>query len=67
MHRYLTYAGVFVGLVLIQVFLIDDISLGIYFHPLIYIGFLIILPLDTKPIGVLLISDLLGLVIDSMT
>ena len=66
MHRYLTYAGVFVGLVLIQVFLIDNISLGIYFHPLIYIGFLIILPLATTPIWVLLLSALLGLVIDSM-
>ena len=41
MHRYLTYAGVFVTLVLIQIFLIDNISLGIYFHPLIYIAFLI--------------------------
>lgn len=67
MHRYLTYAGVFVTLVLIQIFLIDNISLGIYFHPLIYVGFLIILPLDTKPVWVLLLSALLGLVVDSMT
>lgn len=67
MHRYLTYAGVFVALVLIQIFLIDNISLGIYFHPLIYVGFLIILPLDTKPVWVLLLSALLGLVVDSMT
>lgn len=67
MHRYLTYAGVFVTLVLIQIFLIDNISLGIYFHPLIYIAFLIILPLDTKPVWVVLLSALLGLTIDSMT
>lgn len=67
MHRYLTYAGVFIGLVLVQIFLIDNISLGIYFHPLIYIAFLIILPLDTKPVWVLLLSALLGLVMDSMT
>ena len=62
MHRYLTYAGVFIGLVLVQIFLIDNISLGIYFHPLIYIAFLIILPLDTKPVWVLLLSALLGLI-----
>lgn len=54
-------------MVLIQIFLIDNISLGIYFHPLIYIGFLIILPLDTKPVWVLLLSALLGLVVDAMT
>jgi hypothetical protein len=67
MHRYLTYAGVFVTLVLIQIFLIDNISLGIYFHPLIYIAFLIVLPLDTKPVWVVLLAALLGLTIDTMT
>lgn len=54
-------------LVLIQIFLIDNISLGIYFHPLVYVAFLIILPLDTKPVWVLLSAALLGLMIDAMT
>ena len=62
MQRYLSYVGMFIGVVLLQIFLIDNISLGIYFHPLIYVAFIIILPLGMQPV-----SAMLGLTMDVMT
>ena len=67
MQRYFTYSGIFVVLVLLQVFLINNISLSAYCNPLIYIAFIIILPLDMRPVWVLLLSALLGLIIDLTT
>ena len=67
MQKNLIYVGAFLALVLLQIFLVDNISLSIYFHPLIYIAFIIMLPLDTKPVWMVLNSALLGLVIDVMT
>ena len=54
-------------LVLLQIFLVDNISLSVYFHPLIYVAFIILLPLDTRPVWTVLLSAALGLIIDSMT
>ena len=67
MQRNLTYVGIFLTLVLLQVFLFDNIALSVYFHPLIYIAFIIILPLDMRPVWVLLLSALLGLTVDMAT
>ncbi len=67
MQRYLSYIGMFIGVVLLQIFLIDNISLGIYFHPLIYVAFIILLPLDMLPVWVVLLSATLGLTLDMMT
>lgn len=67
MIRNLIYAGIFLTLVLLQVFLFDNIALSVYFHPLIYIAFIIILPLDMRPVWVLLLSALMGLTIDVAT
>lgn len=67
MQRYFIYSGVFVVLVLLQIFLINNISLSAYCNPLIYIAFIIVLPLDMRPVWVLLLSALLGLTIDLAT
>ena len=67
MQRYLSYVGMFIGVVLLQIFLIDNISLGIYFHPLIYVAFVILLPLGMQPVWVVLLSAMLGLTMDVMT
>lgn len=67
MQRNLTYVGIFLTLVLLQVFLFDNIALSVYFHPLIYIAFIIILPLDMRPVWVLLLSALLGFTVDMAT
>ena len=37
----ISYAGVFVVAVLLQIFVLDNISLGVYFHPLLYSVFII--------------------------
>ena len=67
MQKNLTYAGAFLALVLLQIFLVDNISISVYFHPLIYVAFIILLPLDTKPVWMVLNSALIGLMIDVMT
>lgn len=67
MQKNILYAVAFVVLVLLQIFLIDNIYLGIYFHPFIYTAFIIILPLDMKHIWVMLLATLMGLTIDLLT
>ncbi len=67
MQKNLLYIGAFVALVLLQIFLLDNISLSVFFHPMIYIAFVIMMPLDYKPLSVLLLSALMGLIIDMLT
>ena len=67
MQKSLLYVGAFIVLVLLQIFLLDNISLSVFFHPMIYIAFIIMLPLDYKPLWVLLLSTLMGLTIDMLT
>ena len=57
----------FIVLVMLQIFLLDNISLGLYFHPLIYTAFIIMLPLDLKHVWVMLLAALMGLTIDLFT
>ena len=64
MKRYLSFAMLFVAVVLLQIYLFDNISLGIYFHPLIYSAFIILLPLKYNSGAVLLLSAFLGFVMD---
>ena len=67
MQKNLTYALMGLALVLLQIFLFDNIALSSYFHPLIYVAFIILLPLDTKPVWTMLLSTAMGLVVDVMT
>ena len=67
MQKNLLYMGAFVVLVLLQIFILDNISLSVFFHPMIYIAFIIMLPLDLKTLWVLLLSALMGLAIDMLT
>lgn len=67
MQKYISYTLAFISLVILQIFLIDNISLGLYFHPLIYVAFVIMLPLDMKHIWVMLLSASMGFVIDMLT
>lgn len=67
MQKYLSYTGVFVTLVLVQIFLLDNIALSVYFHPLVYVAFIILLPLDTRPVWVMLLAALTGLTVDVLT
>ena len=64
MNIYLKHILRFVILVLIQLALIDHLNLGYYIHPLIYILFLIKLPLQTPRWALLILAFLLGSTID---
>ena len=65
MYRTLPYLALFAATVLLQVFLFDNLSISVYLNPLIYVAFIILLPLDTPP-AVLLCSGLLsGAVLDA--
>ena len=67
MQKQILYAVAFMVLVMLQIFLLDNIALGLYFHPLIYTAFIIMLPLDLKHIWVMLLAALMGLMIDLLT
>ena len=67
MQKNLIYASMGLVLVLLQIFLFDNIALSSYFHPLIYVAFIILLPLETKPIWTMSLSSAMGLVVDIMT
>lgn len=64
MHQIPRYALLFLAAVLLQIFLFDNLSLSVYLNPLVYLVFLLLLPLDTPPAGVLGAGLLLGLVVD---
>lgn len=67
MQKYILYAVAFLVMMVLQIFLIDNISLGLYFHPLIYTAFIIMLPLDLKHVWVMLLATAMGLMIDLLT
>ena len=49
MYRTLPYLALFAATVLLQVFLFDNLSISVYLNPLVYIAFIVLLPLDTLP------------------
>lgn len=64
MHRTLPYIVLFVLLCLVQIFLLNHLVAWSVFSPLLYVAFIILLPLDTKPIVLLLTALLTGVVMD---
>jgi len=54
----------FLILVLLQTLIIKNIALGTYFVPLPYIMFLLMLPFETMPLLVLILSFVIGLTVD---
>lgn len=67
MFRVFPYFLLFVATMLLQVFLFDNLSMGIYFNPLIYIAFILLLPLNTPPWLSLALGFFTGLVADSLS
>ncbi|HBX90150.1 MAG TPA: rod shape-determining protein MreD, partial [Alistipes sp.] len=53
MYRTYPYAILFVTTALLQVFLFDNLSLSLYFDPLVYLSFIVLLPLDIAPVVLL--------------
>lgn len=64
MYRTLPYLALFAATVLLQVFLFDNLSISVYCNPLIYVAFLVLLPMESKPVAVLLAGFVLGVVMD---
>ena len=64
MHRTLPYLALFAVVVLLQVFLFDNLSISIYLNPLVYVAFIALLPLDTPPVVLLLSGLATGVTMD---
>ncbi len=63
--RYLIkYSGMFIILVLLQVLILNQIQLGGFVNPYIYILFVLLLPLNTPKYLVMILGFLVGLCID---
>jgi len=64
MKAWIKYPALFVTLVLLQVLLFNQIHLGGFLNPYIYVLFIILLPMSMPQYQVLLLSFLLGITID---
>jgi hypothetical protein len=67
MHRFLKYTIFFVVVVALQVFLFDNLNLSVYINPLVYVVFILLLPMETQPVAVLLLGTLMGWSVDFLT
>lgn len=61
------YIIFFVVLVLLQVFLFDNINLSIYISPLVYVAFIVMLPLNINHALLLLLGLVTGVAMDFFT
>ena len=67
MHRTANYIALFIILMLLQAFMFDNLALSSYFNPMIYIVFIILLPIESLPVTVLLSGLALGAAADFFT
>lgn len=66
MYRILPYTLLFLAVVLLQVFFFDNLLISIYLNPLIYVAFILLLPIDTPAWTMLMLGLLLGVTMDWM-
>ncbi|HNQ38403.1 MAG TPA: rod shape-determining protein MreD, partial [Prolixibacteraceae bacterium] len=64
MRTWIRYPVMFVVLVLLQVLLFNQIHLGGFLNPFMYVLFILLLPLSMPRYAVLLLSFFLGMTID---
>jgi hypothetical protein len=64
MYRFLQYTLLFLMAVALQIFLFDNLQLSLYVHPLIYLVFILLLPMETDPYLLLLLALPTGMVAD---
>lgn len=67
MHRTVHYIALFIILMLLQAFMFDNLALSSYFNPMVYIVFIILLPIESLPVTVLLSGLALGAAADFFT
>jgi hypothetical protein len=64
MHRIPKYILLFIVLALLQVFLLGNLNLGVWVNPLVYVAFVVLLPMETRPLWVLLTGLMMGVAMD---
>lgn len=64
MYRFLPYLLLFLSTVLLQLFLFDNLSISVCLNPLVYIAFVLLLPLDAPHVALLGAGLAMGLVMD---
>jgi rod shape-determining protein MreD len=67
MNELTGYVLRFVGLVVLQALLVDNVNLGSYINPFPYIYFILLLPVNTGRLLMLLIGFALGLTMDTFS
>lgn len=65
MYKVIEYTILFVVVVLLQFFLFNNLNLGVYINPLIYVGFIVLLPMEIPAILLLLLGLAMGMVMDA--
>jgi hypothetical protein len=65
MRGVLTYTGLFlVAAVVLQLFVFDSVRVSIWFNPLAYIAFIVLLPVNMRTVAVLFLGFLTGAFMD---
>lgn len=64
MQRYLEHIVFFVILVLLQALLFNNLTFSPYLTPLVYVAFIVLMPLNVKPLALLLWGFAIGLAMD---
>lgn len=64
MRRILEYVALFLVLTLLQVFLFDNLNISMYLYPLVYVGFILTLPMNINHAALLLLSLFTGVFVD---
>lgn len=64
MHRIPEYILLFVALALLQVFLLGNLNLGVWINPLVYVALIVLLPMEMRPLWVLLTGLAMGIAMD---
>lgn len=67
MHRAVEYSIIFVVTALIQVLIFDRLNISPYLYPLVYTGFLLLLPLNINNALLLLLGFAMGCTVDLLS
>ena len=64
MYRLVEYTILFIVVLLLQVFVFNNLTVSVYLTPLVYVAFVVLLPMETPPAVTLLTGTLLGVAVD---
>lgn len=64
MYRLLPYTVLFALTMFVQIFLFDNLSISVYFAPMVYLALVLLLPLDVPHIGLLAAGFVTGWLMD---